>query len=78
MSTEILTTKEAAYLRERIKCDRDTCRAAVALEAGNVSLYWALNKSAQVARNAFGFFGSTLTKERKAELTKMAALAASL
>lgn len=74
--TETLTTAEACYLRERITCAHHLRLAAVALEAGEESLAWAHKKEAQVARNAVGLFGRKLSKERKAELTKMAAKAA--
>lgn len=74
--TETLTTTEACYLRERITCAYHTRRAAVALEAGNENLAWSCTKSAQIARNAVGWFGRTLSTKRKAELTKMAAKAA--
>lgn len=73
--TETLTTTEACYLRERITCAYHTRCAAEALEAGNESLAWACTKAAQTARYGFGWFGRKLTKERKAELTKMAAKA---
>lgn len=73
--TETLTTTEAGYLRERITCSYNTRRAAVASEQGNESLAWAATKAAQIARNGFGWYGRKLTKERKAELTKMAAAA---
>jgi hypothetical protein len=71
-----LTKTETAYLQERIKFATETARAAVALEAGNESLAWAISKAARVTKWAFGKYGRKLTKERKAELTKMAAKAA--
>ena len=76
MSTETLTQTETAYLQERIKFAAETARAAVALEAGNASLHWVISKGAAQTKWAIGFYGRKLTKERKAELTKMAAKAA--
>jgi hypothetical protein len=76
MSTEILTNIEAAYLQERISFATNTRRAAVALEQGDTSAHFALHRAAGQAKFGIGFFGRTLTKERKAELTKMAARAA--
>jgi hypothetical protein len=75
MSTETLTKTEAAYLRERISFATNTRAAAVALEQGDTSAHFALHRAAGCAKFGIGFFGRTLTKERKAELTKMAAAA---
>ena len=75
MTTETLTETETAYLRERISFATNTRAAAVALEQGDTSAHFALHRAAGCAKFGVGFFGRTLTKKRKAELTKMAAAA---
>lgn len=77
MSTETLTKIETDYLQERIKFAAETARAAVALEAGDANLHWAISKGAAQTKWAIGYYGRKLTKERKAELTKLAAAKAS-